>query len=74
MTVRDGDESDIPGFFRLMRLTCERQGVHPNPPTEEALRALVRSLNMRRKRIHFTFTLFHGEIVSGDLIIVFGRE
>ena len=74
MTVRDGDERHTPDFFRLMRMTCKRQGVHPNPPTEESLRALLRSLNARRTRAHYKFTCFHGEVVAGDLIIVFGRR
>ena len=74
LTVRDGDGKDIPEFFRLMLMTCQRQGVHPNPPTEESVRALWESLNARRKRAHFKFTVFEGDIVSGDLTISFGRR
>ncbi len=31
LRVRAGTEADIPVFFDLMRATCERQGVAPNP-------------------------------------------
>lgn len=31
LRVRTGTEADIPVFFNLMRATCERQGVSPNP-------------------------------------------
>ena len=74
LTVRDGDERDIPNFYRLMRMTCERQGVEPNPPTEESVRALWRSLNARRKRVFLKFAVHHDELVSGDLIIIFGHR
>jgi hypothetical protein len=74
LTVRDGDEHDLPEFFRLMLMTCERQGVHPNPPTIESLEMLWKSLNARRKRAYLKFTLCEGEIVSGDLLIVFAKR
>ncbi len=31
-------------------------------------------MNARSQRAYFKFTLFHQEIVSGDLIIIFGRR
>jgi peptidoglycan pentaglycine glycine transferase (the first glycine) len=72
VTIREGNETDLPLFFDLMLETCRRQGATPNPSSLEALRSLW-SAFAPTKRIRLTFAEFEGKSVSGLLCIPFGR-
>jgi lipid II:glycine glycyltransferase (peptidoglycan interpeptide bridge formation enzyme) len=72
VTIREGSESDLPLFFRLMQNTCIRQGnVVPNPSTLESLASIWKSLNPSG-HLRLTFAEINGTAVSGLLCIGFG--
>jgi hypothetical protein len=71
--VREGTENDIGLFFSLMSDTCERQGVKPNPPTEEALRQLWVTFS-RHNCLRVTFAEYNHEALAGSLNIIFGKK
>ena len=73
MTLVDGDERSIPEFFRLMKATCDRQGVVPNPPDENALDALWRTMGSRNM-LRLKFACYRGSLVSGNLFVCFGKR
>jgi len=73
VTIREGNEEDIGLFFNLMLATCKRQGVKPNPPTEEALRHLWLTLH-QRNFLRVTFAEYNHEVLAGSLNITFGKN
>jgi len=73
VTIREGTEEDIGLFFNLMSATCKRQGVRPNPPTEEALRQLWLTFS-KYNCLRVTFAEYNHEVIAGSLNIVFGRK
>jgi len=73
VTVREGTEEDIELFFDLMRATCARQGVTPNPPTVEALRQLWLTFS-RRGCLRVTFAECNHAAPAGFLNILFGKK
>jgi peptidoglycan pentaglycine glycine transferase (the first glycine) len=73
VTIREGTEEDIALFFNLMSATCERQGVKPNPPTEDSLRRLWLTFS-KHNCLRVTFAEYNHEVLSGILSIVFGKK
>lgn len=73
MKLRFGNEDDLPAFFDLMKSTCARQGVLPNPPSLESLREMW-SCMRPQKMIEVAFSVLDGELVSGELLIGFGAR
>jgi lipid II:glycine glycyltransferase (peptidoglycan interpeptide bridge formation enzyme) len=73
LKIVDGDEHSIPDFFRLMKATCDRQGVAPNPPDEVALASLWRSM-AGQNLLRLKFSCYEGELISGNLFVCFGRR
>ncbi len=73
VTIREGTEKDVDLFFNLMSATCERQGVKPNPPTEEALHQLWLTFS-EHHCLRVTFAEYHHEVFAGSLNIVFGKK
>ncbi len=73
LSVLEGDESHLGEFFRLMKQTCDRQKVQPNPRSEEHLRALWRGF-AGQGRIRLTFVRMGDELVSGGLSVLHGKR
>jgi peptidoglycan pentaglycine glycine transferase (the first glycine) len=73
VTIREGTEEDVDLFFYLMSATCKRQGVKPNPSTEEALRHLWLTFS-KRNCLRVTFAEYNHEVLAGGLNIVFGKK
>ncbi len=73
MSIHEGNKWDVPDFFRLMRASCDRQRVSPNPPDQEALTELWASM-ASRNMVRLTFAVLDGELVSGELFICFGNR
>lgn len=69
--IIEGDASDLGLFFELMAHTCQRQGVQPNPPSLDALQAIWESFG---SGVHLLLARVRQEIVSGLLIIRFGKR
>ncbi|MBM4308855.1 MAG: GNAT family N-acetyltransferase [Deltaproteobacteria bacterium] len=70
--VREGTREDIPSFFQLMLSTCQRQGVMPNPSSEDFFKIMWDILSSN-KNIKLFIAEHDGEIVSGLLNIPFGK-
>src|SRR5208283_3358866 len=73
VTIREGSIDDVPRFFELMSATCVRQGVHPNPPSEQALRHLVQVFGSAGAS-HISFAEVEGQTVACALDLRFGRR
>lgn len=73
VTVREGTSIDLPGFYRLMLQSCKRQNVRPNPANPGFLEDLWRVFRPRG-HVHLLLAEYEGRVVSGDLIIRFGRR
>lgn len=73
VTIRKGGPGDSGLFFELMSATCARQGVRPNPPSEEALRHLV-SVFARGGAARVSFAEVAGESVACVLDLKFGNR
>lgn len=71
LTFREAGEDDIPRFFELMRATCERQGVRPNPESAEALRRLWR-LFAPGQGVRLFLVEESGRAIAGHLCLFFG--
>ena len=69
--VRQGGELDVGTFFRLMRITCERQQTKPAPATESALLAVWEAFN-RRGCVHLFLAEYEGAAVAGTFCLCFG--
>ncbi|MBX3748156.1 MAG: GNAT family N-acetyltransferase [Verrucomicrobiae bacterium] len=70
LTVVEGGEADLETFFELMRNTCRRQGVRPNPGRIEGLRAMWEGFHPQG-RIHVPFVERRGRKVAGGLCFCF---
>lgn len=68
-----GGEEDLPVFFELMRATCERQGVKPNPPSLAALRELWRHFAPANAVRLTLLRCADGTTPAGKLSIRFGN-
>lgn len=71
VTVREGNDADIPKFFELMSSTCKRQGVQPNPSSLEALQQLV-SVFRASGESRISFADCEGETMACVLELRFG--
>jgi lipid II:glycine glycyltransferase (peptidoglycan interpeptide bridge formation enzyme) len=72
VTLREGSDSDIAKFFKLMKMSCERQGgVKPNPPTEEVFRELWRVFHSAGHSKIF-LSEYQGTVIGAALCIMFG--
>ncbi len=71
VTVREGDETDVAGFFELMSATCVRQGSQPNPASVQELQRLVGAFRAAGA-VRLSFAVCGGETVAGVLDLRFG--
>jgi hypothetical protein len=71
MTIRVGDEQDLPRFFELMEATCVRQSTKPNPPSLDAVRRLWRAFSGTNE-VRLTFADCAGATPAATLSILFG--
>ncbi len=69
--VRAGNESDIPRFFELMKATCERQGVAPNPSDVRFFQALWRTFSPGG-HVRLFMAEHEGACIAGAWGICFG--
>jgi peptidoglycan pentaglycine glycine transferase (the first glycine) len=69
VTVRWGDESDIPAFFRLSEVTGARDGFATR--SENYYREILRTLDFDA---HLLLAEHEGEIVAGILVASFNQE
>ena len=72
-TIREGDASDLPRFFQLMKITCERQGVPPTPASLETVSELFKAFQPTGES-RLGFAICGGEPVAGVLDLRFGRR
>lgn len=71
--IREGGESDLPTFFRLMTATCQRQKTIPSPATESALREIWKIFsNAGRSRV--AFAEYEGAPVAAAVCLCFGHR
>ncbi len=73
LTVREGGETDLGAFFRLMRETCRRQETAPNPATEAAVRQIWAAFHPRG-RFRLILAEYEREPVAAALCLCFGRR
>jgi hypothetical protein len=73
VSVRAGDEADLPLFFELMSATCRRQGTTPNPGSLESLRRLWR-LFARIDGVELAFAGRDGGDIAGRMNLIFGNR
>jgi len=74
ITIREGDERDLPSFLALLLATCRRQAqAKPYPATLNQLRHLWACLASRHC-IRLSFAVHDAQPVSGLLSIVFGSR
>ncbi len=71
--IHEGSDADLPVFFDLMVSSCQRQGVHPNPPTLEALTELVQAFG-KHGESRLAFAVCQGEMVAATLDLKFGKR
>jgi len=73
ITVRQGEYRELPIFFDLMRTTCQRRGVAPNPPTAEICEILWKVFSPKNQ-IKLFLAEFQGEIISAVLVLTLGHH
>ncbi len=73
VTIREGNAGDLPLFFELMRETCRRQGVAPNPASLKALQDLWTAFAAVGKA-RMTFAMHGGEELAALLCFRFGNR
>ena len=73
ITVREGGQQELPIFFNLMRTTCLRRGVAPNPSTEEICEALWKVFSPKNQ-IKLFLAEYQEEIISAVLVLTVGRH
>lgn len=73
VTLYEGSHKDVPLFFDLMKLTCDRQGVAPTPPTLEATTQLVQAFHDSGES-RIAFAVYQGELAAGVLDLKFGSR
>lgn len=64
VSVREGNEHDIDGFFQLMLKTSQRQGVPPNPPNKESLHRFWKAFG-GDERCHLFLAERNGRMIGG---------
>jgi peptidoglycan pentaglycine glycine transferase (the first glycine) len=72
VTIVEGDDADVPEFFRLMLATCEHQHTTPNPATIEAATALWHAFAPPRGRRRLCFAMVDGRAIATSLSLAFG--
>jgi hypothetical protein len=77
VTVRTGGDDDVDTFFELMKATCLRQGLTPNPGRPEGVRAILREFRpleapMRNPACILFMAEHGGRVVAAELAIRFG--
>ena len=70
--VREGTWEDIPLFYDMMKETCRRQGVAPNPPDVSFVIKLWRIFHPTGN-VRLFLAEHKGVVISGVLAIPFGR-
>jgi hypothetical protein len=73
VVIREGNATDIPDFFRMMRVTCRRQNSLPNPATEESLLELWNALHAKGL-VRLTIADCEGKPTAGLLAFRFGER
>lgn len=71
VVLREGGEADIPLFFELMRQTCIRQRVAPNPGSEAEVRRIWRAFQSGG-RFRMAFAEHEGKVLATLTAIRFG--
>lgn len=71
-SIREGTRQDLSVFFELMRATCERQSVRPNPASLETLYEIWDAAEPGR-RLRLTFAEHNGVTVGGLICFSFGE-
>ena len=71
MKMREGDERDLPTFFRLMTATCRRQQTDPSPATESALREIWQAFHPSGC-IRMAFAEYDNKPVAAAICLCFG--
>lgn len=79
ITTRFGGEEDADVFFSMMKNSCAKQGVAPNPGRAESLRAILRefkpsSAGAINPIARFLFAEREGHALAGFLLIRFGER
>jgi len=71
VVVREGGESDLGAFYRLMQMTSRRDGfpIHVREYYDEAWRLFVSP-----GRGRFLLASYRGELLAGLMVFAFGRE
>jgi lipid II:glycine glycyltransferase (peptidoglycan interpeptide bridge formation enzyme) len=72
ITIRQGDHKELSIFFELMKETCKRRKVPPNPPSLYLIECLWGSLAPRGQMKLF-LAQYQTEIISGILVILLGK-
>jgi len=70
--VRQGARTDLPDFFELMKQTCRRQFVAPNPASIEEFYAMWDGF-APRGQLELTFAEWAGKRLAGQLTFRFGK-
>jgi hypothetical protein len=73
LVVREGRDTDIPVFFRLMSASAERQGSRPNPASAAALLSLWQGFH-ERHLCRVTIAEDQNRPIAGLLTIRFGER
>jgi lipid II:glycine glycyltransferase (peptidoglycan interpeptide bridge formation enzyme) len=69
--VRQGCEIEVPVFYQMMRETCRRRGVDPNPPDVDFFIELWRNFAPYGK-VKLFLTEYNNDIISGIFAIPHG--
>jgi hypothetical protein len=72
LRIREGGKQDLGTFFDLMRSTCRRQGVRPNPSDVRSLLALWDAAHLTACARLF-FADYEGIPIAGHICVVFGH-
>ncbi|MCX7974662.1 MAG: peptidoglycan bridge formation glycyltransferase FemA/FemB family protein [Candidatus Aminicenantes bacterium] len=70
--IRQGKKIEIGIFFNLMKHTCLRRGVRPNPPSKETLKIIWDSF-YQSNQIALFFAEYQNNIISGAMVIILGK-
>ncbi|MBC7349716.1 MAG: peptidoglycan bridge formation glycyltransferase FemA/FemB family protein [Candidatus Aminicenantes bacterium] len=70
--IRQGDHRELPIFFDLMKKTCQRRKVLPNPPSLHLIECLWGCL-APQGQIKLFLAQGQNEIISGILVILLGE-
>jgi hypothetical protein len=71
-TAREAGRDELDTFFHLMRGTCERHGVIPNPPSVDHLYAIW-DASHSESCVRLFFVEHEGKPIAGELCLGFGK-